>query len=53
MKLDASKFEGELHLIKEFLLSKDIQETENYRKWYAYYVKIYGKKYTNFELFTI
>jgi len=53
MKLDASKFERELHLIREFLLSIDIQETANYREWYAYYVKIYGKKYTNFELFSI
>jgi type I restriction-modification system DNA methylase subunit len=52
MKLDASKFEGELHLIKEFLLSIDIQESENYKEWYAYYVKIYGKNYTNFDLFT-
>ncbi|MHA1239530.1 MAG: N-6 DNA methylase [Promethearchaeota archaeon] len=53
MKLNASKFEGELHLIKEFLLSIDIQESENYKEWYAYYVKIYGKKYTNFDLFII
>ena len=53
MKFDASKFEGELHLIKEFLLSIDIQESENYKEWYAYYVKIYGKKYTNFDLFCI
>jgi len=53
MKFETSKFEGELHLIKEFLLSIDIQESENYKVWYAYYVKIYGKKYTNFDLFII
>ena len=53
MKFDTSKFKGELHLIKEFLLSIDIQESENYKKWYAYYVKIYGKKYANFDLFII
>jgi len=53
MKLDTSKFKGELHLIKEFLLSIDIQESENYKDWYAYYVKIYGKKYTNFDLFIV
>jgi len=53
MKFEASMFEGELHLIKEFLLSIDVQESENYKEWYAYYVKIYGKKYSNFDLFTI
>jgi len=53
MKFDASQFNSELHLIKEFLLSINIQESENYKEWYAYYVKIYGKKYTNFDLFSI
>ena len=53
MKFDASQFESELHLIKEIILSIDIQESENYKEWYAYYVKIYGKKYTNIDLFTI
>ncbi|MHA1458922.1 MAG: N-6 DNA methylase [Promethearchaeota archaeon] len=53
MKFDASKFKGEINLIKEFFLSRDIQESENYKEWYVYYVKIYGKKYTNFDLFTI
>ena len=51
MKFDASNSKGELHLIKEFLLRTDIQESENYKEWYAYYVKIFGKTYTNFELF--
>ena len=53
MKFDASQFNKELNLIKEFLLSTDIQKSENYQEWYAYYVKIYGKKYTNFDLFII
>jgi len=53
MKFEASKFESELRLIKEFLVSIDIQESENYKEWYTYYVKIYGKKYTNFDLFII
>jgi len=53
MKFNASKFEGELHLIKEVFLSIDIQESENYKEWYDYYVKIYGKKYTNIDLYII
>lgn len=53
MKFDASKFESEFNLIKEYLLSIDIQESKNYKEWYAYYVKIYEKKYTNIDLYII
>ena len=53
MKWDASKLEGELLLIQEFLLSIDIKESDNYKEWRAYYVKIYGEEYASFKLFTI
>jgi len=53
MKFDASKFKSELHLIKEYLLSLNIQESDNYKEWYVNYVKIYGKKYTNIDLYII
>ncbi|MBY9015952.1 MAG: N-6 DNA methylase [Candidatus Lokiarchaeota archaeon] len=53
MKFDASTFKGELHLIKELFLSIEIQESKNYKEWYAYYVKIYGKIFTNIDLYII
>ena len=53
MKFDASQFNSELQLVKEFLLRTNFQESENYKEWYVYFVKIYGKKYTNIDLFGI
>jgi len=53
MKFDVSNFKVELDIIKEIFLSVSIQETENYKEWYAYYEKIYGKRHTNIDLYII
>jgi hypothetical protein len=53
MKFNATTYNSELNLIREYFSNIDIQESVNYKDWYAYYVKIYGKKYTNIELYII
>ena len=53
MKFNATTYNSELNIIREFFSNIDIQESVNYKDWYAYYVKIYGKKHTNIELYII
>jgi hypothetical protein len=47
------EIESELHQFEEFLESTKIQQTIQYNKWYNYYVKIYGSKFTNLRLYTL
>ncbi|NVM16950.1 MAG: N-6 DNA methylase [Candidatus Lokiarchaeota archaeon] len=44
-------FEKELWVIENLLLEKEIQQSENYKEWYGYFVKIYGEENTNFHLY--
>ena len=53
MTADLLNFEKELQVIENILLEKGIPQTDNYKEWYDYFVKIYGKERTNLHLYTI
>jgi len=53
MTVDLLKFEKELEYIEEFLLEKDIKQSDNYKDWFDYFVKIYGKKHTDVHLYVV
>ena len=53
MTADLLNFEKELQIIETILLEKGIPQTDNYKDWYNYFVKIYGKRHTNLHLYTI
>jgi hypothetical protein len=53
MTADLLNFEKELQNIESILLEKNISRSGNYKDWYNYFVKIYGKAHTNLHLYTI
>ena len=53
MTVDLLKFEKDLQYIEEFLLKKDIKQSDNYKEWFDYFVKIYGKKHTDIHLYVV
>ncbi len=53
MTADLVNFEKELKFVENILLEKGIPQTDNYKEWYDYFVKIYGKEHTNLHLYTI
>jgi len=53
MSVDLLKFEKELQYIEEYLLKKDIKQSDNYKEWFDYFVKIYGKKHTDVHLYVV
>ena len=53
MTVDLLSFEKVLQIIEKILLEKNIQRSYNYKEWYNYFVKIYGKERTNLRLYTI
>ena len=53
MTVDLLKFKKELQYIEEFLLKKDIKQSGNYKEWFDYFVKIYGKKHTDIHLYVV
>ncbi len=53
MTVDLFKFEKDLQYIEAILLKKDIQRSDNYKEWFDYFVKIYGKKHTNIHLYVV
>ena len=53
MTVDLLKFKKELQYIEEYLLKKEIKQSDNYKEWFDYFVKIYGKKHTNVHLYVI
>ena len=53
MTADLLNFEKELEIIETILLEKNITHSDNYKDWYDYFVKVYGKQRTNFHLYTI
>ena len=50
-KLILEEIESELNKFEDLLESKNIQQNIHYNKWYNYFVKIYGSKYTNLRLY--
>ena len=53
MTVDLLRFKKELQDIEDLLLKKNIKQSENYKEWFDYFVKIYGKKHTNVHLYVI
>ncbi len=53
MTADLLNFEKELKIVENILLEKRVPQTDNYKEWYDYFVKIYGKERTNLHLYTI
>ncbi len=53
MIADLFNFKEELQILEKILLEKGIPRTDNYKEWYDYFVKIYGKERTNIHLYTI
>jgi len=53
MTVDLLKFEKELQYIEDYLLKKEIQRSDNYKEWFDYFVKIYGKKHTDVHLYIV
>ena len=53
MNVELPNFEQELQVIENLILKKGIQQSDNYKDWYYYFIKIYGKKRTNLQLFAI
>ncbi|GAH58110.1 unnamed protein product [marine sediment metagenome] len=53
MTVDLLKFEKDLQYIEEYLLKKDIKQSDNYIEWFDYFVKIYGKKHTDVHLYVV
>jgi hypothetical protein len=53
MNVELPNFEKELQALENLILKKGIQQSDNYKDWYYYFVKIYGKKRTNLQLFAI
>ena len=53
MTVDLPSFEKELQVIENFIIEQKIQQSDNYKDWYDYFVKIYGKKRTNLHLYVI
>jgi len=53
MTVDLLKFEKDLQYIEGYLLKKDIKQSDYYKEWFDYFVKIYGKKHTNVHLYVV
>ncbi len=53
MTVDLPNFEKELEIIENIIIEKGIQQSDNYKEWFDYFVKIYGKKRTDLRLFAI
>jgi len=53
MTVDLLKFNKQLQDIEEYLLKKEIKQSDNYKEWFDYFVKIYGKKHTNIHLYVV
>ena len=53
MTVDLLKFKKELEYIEESLLKKDIKQSDNYKEWFDYFVKVYGKKHTDVHLYVV
>jgi SAM-dependent methyltransferase len=53
MTVDLLKFEKDLQYIEEYLLKNDIKQSDNYKEWFNYFVKIYGKKHTDVHLYVV
>ena len=53
MTVDFPNFEKALHTIEELINEREIQQSDNYKDWNNYFVKIYGKKRTNLHLFEL
>ena len=53
MTVDLLKFEKDLQYIEDYLLKKDIQQSDDYKEWFDYFVKIYGKKHTDVNLYVV
>ena len=53
MTVDLLKFKKEMKYIEEFLLKKEIKQSDNYKEWFDYFVKIYGKKHTDVNLYVV
>ncbi len=52
-KLILEEIESELNKFEDLLESKNSQQKIHYSKWYNYFVKIYGSKYTNLRLYIL
>jgi SAM-dependent methyltransferase len=53
MIVDLLRFKKELQDIEELLLKKNIKQSDNYKEWLDYFVKIYGKKHTDVHLYVV
>ena len=53
IRLILEEVESELNQFEELLESRKIQQRIEYNKWYKYFVKIYGSKYTNLRLYIL
>ena len=53
MIVDFPNFEKGLLIIENLLLGKNIQQSDNYKEWYEYFVNIYGKKHVNLRLYSV
>jgi len=53
IRLILEEIEIEFNQFEELLESSNIQQTVQYNKWYKYFVKIYGSKFTNLRLYIL
>ena len=53
MIVDFPNFEKGLLIIENILLGKNLQQSDNYKEWYEYFVNIYGKKLVNLRLYSV
>ncbi|MGB5911537.1 MAG: N-6 DNA methylase, partial [Promethearchaeia archaeon] len=53
IRLILEEIESELNQFEELLESRKIQQTIQYNKWYKYFIKIYGNKFTNLRLYIL
>ena len=53
MTVDFSNFEKGLLIIENLFHEKNMQQSDNYKEWYEYFVNIYGKKHANLRLYSV